>query len=174
MHHLHQTVPEDHFDELGIWRYIELKKTLYRLTDQDPELRPWFARLLEVSGEPDPVDTILAEMEATQPDGSTRDPAQLELFGTLLTELQAMQKRHAPVGIHTVATLSGKTLRGTWEEILDQMKSSEREWAAASLDDFMADLARRGAAETGVVIPTTNAEAFLRGSAQAGVVRIIQ
>jgi tetratricopeptide (TPR) repeat protein len=174
MHHLHQTVPEDHFDELGIWRYIELKKTLYRLTDQDPELRPWFARLLEVSGEPDPVDTILAEMEATQADGSTRDPAQLELFGTLLTELQAMQKRHVPAGVHTIATLSGKTLRGTWDEILDQMKSAEREWAAASLDDFMADLARRGAAETGVVIPTTDAEAFLRGSAQAGVVRIIQ
>ena len=58
MHHLHQTVPEDHFDELGIWRYIELKKTLYRLPDDDPELRPWFARLGEVAGEPDPVDTM--------------------------------------------------------------------------------------------------------------------
>jgi tetratricopeptide (TPR) repeat protein len=174
MHHLHQTVPEDHFDELGIWRYIELKKTLYRLTDDDPELRSWFARLGEVAGEPDAVDQILAEVEATQPDGSTRDPAQLELFGTLLTELQAMQKRHIPAGVHTVATLTGKTLRGTWDEILEQMKSADREWAGASLGEFMADLARRGAAETGVVIPTTDAEAFLRGSARAGVVRIIQ
>jgi tetratricopeptide (TPR) repeat protein len=174
MHHLHQTVPEDHFDELGIWRYIELKKTLYRLPDEDPELRPWFARLGEVAGEPDPVDTVLAEVEATQPDGSTRDPAQLELFGTLLTELQAMQKRHLPVGVHTVTTLTGKTFRGTWEEILEQMKSADRQWAGASLGEFMADLARRGAAETGVVIPTTDAEAFLQGSARAGVVRIIQ
>ena len=40
----------------GIWRYIELKKTLYRLPEDDPELRPWFARLGEVSGEPDPVE----------------------------------------------------------------------------------------------------------------------
>ena len=120
------------------------------------------------------MDQILAEVEATQPDGSTRDPAQLELFGTLLTELQAMQKRHVPVGVHTVATLTGKTLRGTWDEILEQMKSADREWAGASLGEFMADLARRGAAETGVVIPTTDAEAFLRGSARAGVVRIIQ
>ncbi|HTS89743.1 MAG TPA: tetratricopeptide repeat protein [Gemmatimonadales bacterium] len=174
MHHLHQTVPEDHFDELGIWRYIELKKTLYRLPDEDPELRPWFARLGEVAGEPDPVDTMLAEVEATQPDGTTRDPTQLELFGTLLTELQAMQKRPAPSGVHAIATLTGKTYRGTWDEILDQMKSADRRWAAASLNEFMADLARRGATETGVVIPTTDAEAFLRGSARAGVVRILQ
>ena len=174
MHHLHQTVPEDHFDELGIWRYVELKKTVFRLREDDPELRPWHARLLEVSGEPDPLDTMLAEVEALQPDGTTRDPTQLELFGTLLTELQAMQKRPLPAGTHTVATLSGRTIRGTWGEILDEMKRAEREWADAPLSDFMADLARRGAAETGVVIPTTDAEAFMRGSARAGVVRIIQ
>lgn len=174
MHHLHQTVPEDHFDELGIWRYVELKKSLYRLPDDDPELRPWFARLGEVSGEPDAVDQLLAEVEATQPDGSTRDPNQLELFGTLLTELQAMQKRSIPAGTHTIANLSGKTFRGTWDEILEQMKSAEREWAESPVHEFMVDLARRGAAETGVVIPTTDAESFLRGSAQAGVVRIIQ
>ncbi|MBP6670145.1 MAG: tetratricopeptide repeat protein [Gemmatimonadales bacterium] len=174
MHHLHQTVPEDHFDELGIWRYVELKKTVFRLREDDPELRPWHARLLEVSGEPDPLDTMLAEVEALQPDGTTRDPTQLELFGTLLTELQAMQKRPLPAGTHTVATLSGRTIRGTWDEILDEMKRAEREWADAPLSDFMADLARRGAAETGVVIPTTDAEAFMRGSARAGVVRIIQ
>jgi hypothetical protein len=38
----------------------------------------------------------------------------------------------------------------------------------------MAGLARRGRAETGVVIPVTDAEAFIRGSAEAGVLRIIQ
>ncbi len=54
------------------------------------------------------------------------------------------------------------------------MKNSDRDWANAPVQEFMVDLARRGAAETGVVIPTTDAEAFLRGSAQAGVVRIIQ
>lgn len=174
MHHLHQTTPEDHFDELGIWRYIELKKTVYRLSDDDPELRPWFARLGEVSGEVDPIDQVLAEVEATQPDGTTRDPAQLELFGTLLTELQAMQKRHVSGGQHTIATLTGRTFRGTWDELLEQMKNADREWADASTHEFMLDAARRGAAETGVVIPTTDPEAFIRGSAAAGVVRIIQ
>ena len=43
-----------------------------------------------------------------------------------------------------------------------------------SLSDFMISLARRGHAETGVVIPTTDAEAFIRGSAEAGVLRIVQ
>lgn len=173
MHHLHQTLPEDHFDELGIWRYVELKKTLFRLREDDAELRPWHARLLEVSGEPDPLDTMLAEVEALQPDGTTRDPTQLELFGTLLTELAAMQKRPQPVGTQTVATLSGRTFRGTWEEILEQMKNADHEWVDAPLAEFMADMARHGAAETGVVIPTTDAEAFMRGSVRAGMLRII-
>jgi hypothetical protein len=54
------------------------------------------------------------------------------------------------------------------------MKAADREWADASLTEFMAGLARRGRTETGVVIPLTDAEAFIRGSAQAGVLRIIQ
>jgi hypothetical protein len=38
----------------------------------------------------------------------------------------------------------------------------------------MAGQARRGQTETGIVIPVTDAEAFIRGSAEAGVLRIIQ
>ena len=71
-------------------------------------------------------------------------------------------------------TLAGHSIRGTWDEILLQMKEADRDWAEASLSDFMASLARRGQAETGIVIPTTNAEAFIRGSAEAGVLRIVQ
>jgi hypothetical protein len=71
-------------------------------------------------------------------------------------------------------TLAGHTIRGTWDEILLQMKAADREWAHGSLSDFMASLARRGQTETGVVIPTTDAEAFIRGSAEAGVLRIVQ
>ncbi|HEU4649617.1 MAG TPA: tetratricopeptide repeat protein [Gemmatimonadales bacterium] len=178
LHHLERTKPEDHFDELGIWRMLELKKSIYRLRDEDPELQPWLQRLNEVAGEPDAIDLLLAEVEAQQPDGSTRDPHQLELFGTLLTELHAMQKRPGQAGHggeqHTIGTLSGLTLKGTWEEILVQMKAADREWADASMAEYMQDLARRGRAETGVVIPVTDAEAFIRGSAEAGVLRIIQ
>lgn len=174
LHHLERTQPEEHFDELAIWRHIELKKSIYRLPDEDPELSPWIARLNEVAGEPDTLDMLLAEVEAQQPDGSARDPNQLELFGVLLSELHAMQQKPRQHEAHQVATLAGTTFRGSWDEILLQMKAAEREWADASLGDFMASLARRGQTETGIVIPTTGAEAFIRGSAEAGVLRIIQ
>src|SRR5262245_56411723 len=132
LHHLERTEPDDHYDELGLWRCIELKKTVYRLPDDDLELVPWYSRLGEVAGEPDAIDMLLAEIEAQQPDGTVRDPHQLELFGTLLTELQAMQKR--PGGdAHHVATLAGHSFRGTWEEILLQMKDAEPEWANAPM-----------------------------------------
>src|SRR5262245_7440 len=132
LHHLERTQPDDHYDELGLWRCIELKKTVYRLPDDDLELVPWYSRLGEVAGEPDAIDMLLAEIEAQQPDGTVRDPHQLELFGTLLTELQAMQKR--PGGdAHHVATLAGHSFRGTWEEILLQMKDAEPEWANAPM-----------------------------------------
>jgi hypothetical protein len=73
-----------------------------------------------------------------------------------------------------VTTLSGRTFKGSWDEILFQMKAAEEEWAEASLADFMLSLAERGRAETGVIIPVTDAEAFIRAAAQAGVVRILQ
>jgi tetratricopeptide (TPR) repeat protein len=174
LHHLERTQPEDHFDELGIWRHIELKKAIYRLPDEDPELTPWLSRLGEVAGDPDPIDMLLAEVEAQQGDGGIRDPHQLELFGTLLSELHAMQRKPALGESHQVVTLAGMTIRGSWDEILLQMKAADREWAHGSLNDFMNSLARRGQAETGVVIPTTDAEAFIRGSAEAGVLRILQ
>lgn len=174
LHHLGRTQPDDHYDELGIWRHIELKRATYRLPDDDPELVPWVERLNELAGEPDQTDMLLAEVEAQQPDGSVRDPHQLELFGTLLSELHAMQKRPGQSDTtHQVVTLAGDVLRGTWDEILLQMKAADREWAAGSLRDFMTRQAERGRTETGVVIPTTGAEAFIRGSAEAGVVRIV-
>jgi tetratricopeptide (TPR) repeat protein len=175
LHHFERTTPADHYDELALWRTIELKKATYRLADDDPELASWYDRLADVAGTPDPIEDLLAEVEGTQPDGTIRDPNQLELFGAMLTDLHAMQRR-PPLGgsQHVVVTLSGHTLRGSWDEILEQLRAAEPATARDSLADFMAHLARQGHQETGVVIPLTDAEAFLRGSAQAGVVRIIE
>ena len=157
LHHLERTQPEDHYDELGIWRHIELKKTVYRLPDEDPELAPWLIGSARSPASRTPIDMLLAEVEAQQPDGSVRDPHQLELFGTLLTELHAMQQKPGQAEPHLIDDAGGPHLRGTWEEILLQMKAADREWADGSLSDFMASLARRGQAETGIVIPTTDA-----------------
>ena len=127
-----------------------------------------------MAGDPDPIDMLLAEVEAQQPDGSARDPNQLELFGVLLTELHAMQQKPwQQPEVHQVANLAGTIFKGSWDEILLQMKAAEREWADAPLADYMASLARRGQAETGIVIPMTGAEEFIRGSAEAGVLRIV-
>ena len=169
-----QTEPEDHWDELGIWRLIELKKTIYRLPDDDPELKPWLVRLADLAGETDPVELMLAELEAAGPNGTgARDPSQLELFGTLLVDLQVMQRR-ADRETHRVRTSTGVTYSGTWEEIVLQMKMDDREWSGVSLADYMEQVSRRSRLATGMVIPATDAESFVSGSAAAGLLRILR
>jgi hypothetical protein len=124
--------------------------------------------------DPDPVDELLAEIESVHNDGKVRDPHQLELFGTMLTELQQMQRRPGVRSDHhQVATLGGHHFRGTWEEILDQLKAADRAGPTQSMTEFMRGLAIRGKHETGVTIPVTDAEAFIAGAAEAGVLRII-
>ena len=173
--HLERTAPADHVDGLAMWRLIELKKSVYRLPDNDPELVPWHSRLDELAGDAAPEDLLLAEIEAMGPDGQARDPRQLELFGTLLTELKGMKARSGGAGteLHRVSLLNGATYVGTWEEIVRQMKDSAEEWAHGSLEQYMAAVAHRGRKETGVAIPATDPESFLRGSADAGLLRIL-
>ena len=78
---------------------------------------------------------LLAEVEASA--GRRRQsaiPHQLELFGTLLSELHAMQKKPGQGESHLVVTLVGPArIRGNWDEILLQMKAADREWAHGSL-----------------------------------------
>lgn len=187
--HLERTEPDDHFDGLGIWRLMELKRSVYRLPADDPELAPWHERVAELARDSEPEDLLLAEIEAMGPDGQVRDPRQLELFGTLLTELQGMRSR--PGGghgagsgsaaaasgggeVHRVSTLTGVTYVGTWEEIVRQMKDDAAEWAGGSVEEYMAASAQRGRRQTGAAIPATDPESFIKGSADAGLLRIVQ
>jgi tetratricopeptide (TPR) repeat protein len=171
--HVERTEPDDHVDTLAIWRLLELKRSVYKLADDDPELVPWHTRLGELTAEASPDDLLLAEIEAIGSDGQVRDPRQLELFGTLLTELQGMRKGAAGVDIHRIGTRTGRIYVGTWEEIVRQMKDDAAEWAGGSVEDYMAASARLGRQETGVTIPATDAESFIRGSAEAGLLRIL-
>jgi Flp pilus assembly protein TadD len=177
MLHFARTTPEDHFDDLGIWRVIELLKTARQVGDEDPEVGEWLARLAELGSESSPEDILLAEIEGMQPDGTPRDPSQLELFGTLMRDIPGMQRRPSAEGIpggHVIETLGGLALRGSWDDLLLQLQAVEGAWADGTLTEFMQAYARRSVAETGVSIPVTSAEAFLRGSALAGVIRIIE
>lgn len=172
LYHLDRTAPEDHWEELGIWRLVELKKTIHRLRDDDPELRRWEARLVELAGEPSPIDDLLAEIEQRAIEDAQADARnQLELFGQMLSGLA---DRSHDAALHLVLTSEGQRLDGTWEEIVGQMRDAATAWNGRPLHEFMLNEARRGFSLTGVVIPTGDAESFIRGSADAGLLRILK
>jgi tetratricopeptide (TPR) repeat protein len=173
LYHLDQTTAEDHWDELGIWRLIELKKSIYKLNDGDPELRQWEERLAELAGEPDDIEAMLAEIEQRfQEEQEARDKGQLELFGALLTDLA--ERRKDDVGEHSILTSDGREFIGSWDRIVRAMRDANTNMAGRSLQEFMATEARRGYSLTGVKIPTHDAESFLRGSESAGLIRIVR
>jgi hypothetical protein len=173
LYHLDRSTPEDHWDELGIWRLIELKKMIYRLRDNDPELRPWEERLHDLSGELDDIDEMLAEIEAKHMDAQQTDAkGQLELFGALLTDLVERRKEDAVE--HSILLTDGSEYMGSWEHIVREMRDASRHLAGRSLQEYMSNEARRGYSLTGVKIPTSDAESFIRGSANAGLLRIVR
>jgi Tfp pilus assembly protein PilF len=186
LYHLEHTEPGDHWDELGIWRLVELKKSLYRLPDDDPELRPWEERLGELAGEVDDIDDLLSEIETRAIEEEARNEGagrgQLELFGVLLNDLA--DRRGGSVGSgngavderveHSITTTDGRQYAGSWERIVRAMRDANKSMAGRSLQEFMATEARRGYSLTGVKIPTADAESFIRGSASAGLLRIVR
>jgi len=173
LYHLERTEADDHWEELGIWRVIELKKTLYRLSDDDPELGPWEDRLVELAGEPDDIDEMLSEIETRMGDEAiTRERGQLELFGALLSDL-ADRRQDEPVE-HRIMLNDGRVFAGSWDRIVRLMRDASKSMSGRSLQEFMATEARRGYSLTGVKIPTVDAESFIRGSADAGLLHIVR
>lgn len=170
--HLDRTSPEDHWEELGIWRLIELKKTIHRVADDDPDLRRWEGRLGELAGEPDAIDDLLAEIEQRAAEDAQVDARnQLELFGHMLAGLA--DARHDGLN-HRILTNDGHPFDGTWDEIVAKMRDAATAWTGRSVHEYMMNEARRGFSLTGVVIPTGDAESFIRGSADAGLLRILK
>ena len=173
LYHFERTSPDDHWDELGIWRLIELKRSLYRLEENDPELKPWDDRLSELAGDLDDIDTMLMELEPRA--GADTAPAaesargQLELFGNLLSSL-AEQKLEPE---HQIIVSDGAHFDGSWEEIVRRMRDEKGD-PSHSMQEYMSDVARHGFQERGVLIPTHDAESFIRGSAVAGLLRIVR
>lgn len=177
LYHFERTQPEDHWDELGIWRLIELKRATYKLEETDPELKPWDARLAELNEDVDAIDELLLELEPGKA-GLQRgdDPAlargQLELFGTLLTGL-ADAKGEEEESHHVVAS-DGAAFRGSWEEIVTRMRDSDADVVGHTLEEYMQRTARRVLTQTGIQLPSHDAESFLRASARAGLLRIVR
>ena len=171
LYHLDRSSPDDHWDELGIWRIIELKKTVYRLRDNDGELKPWQERLKDLAGEPDDIDEMLAEIEARVVESDQEQArGQLELFGALLTSLAG---REDP-DLHTIALDERRELEGTWDEIVHQMHRASGMGRTRTLEEYMATEARRAFTLTGTAVSTLDAESFVRAIAHAGLVRIVK
>ncbi|MGV3711011.1 MAG: tetratricopeptide repeat protein [Gemmatimonas sp.] len=178
-----KTTPEDHWDELGIWRLIELKKETYRLAENDGELKPWEERLAELAGEPDAVDELLSEIEQKVMDEESESlneaQTQLETLGSLLSTLSHTPEPSASVVevstadmAHRVLLQDGRAVDGTWEEIVQHLRDERN--ASLPLDEFMHTESRRQYGATGAQIPTRDAEGFIRGSADAGLLRIVR
>lgn len=185
LYHFERSSPEDHWDELGIWRLIELKRAAHKLDEHDPELKPWEDRLAELGGEVDDIDELFLEVDGTLASDGDVEVArgQLELFGGLLSTLAGDRSPRDPVEsseetvaeTHTVLTREGQHLTGSWEDIVCSLRDTDIEALQdRSMSEFMTRVAKRTYRETGVRVPHHDAELFLRASADAGLLRIVR
>jgi len=62
---------------------------------------------------------------------------------------------------------------GTWEGIVERMRDDDATFSGRPIEEFLAEAAARATALTGVSIPATDAESFIRASASAGLLRIV-
>src|SRR6476660_2283612 len=173
LYHFERTAPEDHWDELGLWRIIELKRSLYKLEENDPELKAWDDRLTELGAGLDDIDEMLMELDAAN--GADSAPAaesargQLELFGSLLSTLADKQSSSD----HHQVEVAGNKYQGSWEEIVRRMRDAIGV-PSNSMHEFMNEVATHGYRQTGVQIPTDTAESFIKASATAGLLKIVK
>jgi tetratricopeptide (TPR) repeat protein len=181
LYHFGRTSPEDHWDELGIWRLIELKRAAHKLDEHATELKPWEERLAELGGEMDDIDELFLEVDGTgASDAGDVEVArgQLELFGTLLTTLADSRGETESVNgqeLHTVLTRDGVRLSGSWDEIVRSLRDADMEGLQdRTTNEFMARVSKRAFRETGVRVPHHDAELFVRASADAGLLRIVR
>jgi tetratricopeptide (TPR) repeat protein len=174
LYHFERTQPDDHWDELGIWRLIELKRAVYKLAEQDPELKPWEDRLSELNEDLDDLDELFMELEpgkTVKGDDPEMARNQLELFGSLLTGLADNRKEDES---HHIVASDGMAFRGSWDEIVTRMRDADADVAGHTLEEYMQRTARRVLTQTGIQIPSHDAEAFVRASARAGLLRIVR
>lgn len=178
LQHLDRTAPEEHWDELGIWRLLELKKSIYRLRDDDAELRPWEARLAELGQELDPIDEMLGEIEQRfNEDVLNGARGQLELFGALLADLaqppEGEPKGGAGLATHSVQVADSR-FEGSWAEIVRKMRDAHGGYRGHSVAAYMSAEAQLAYERSGAHIPTSDPESFIRASAAAGLLRIVR
>jgi Flp pilus assembly protein TadD len=150
--------PMEHWDSLAVWRMIELKRALWQMDEGDARLAPWEARLRELEAVSDPLDRLLAEVETQFNGGPAHqvyDPSQLELFDRGQGAGDATR--------HQVRLPDGYVFRGTWHEIVRQMRD-DAGFSHETLAHYMRRLAERWHEERGVEIPFLDPEIFMQAA----------
>jgi len=177
---LERVPPQEHWDTLSVWRYIDLKCSQDGWAETDEAFAPWRARLEELEGEPDEIEHLLAEVEAAF-EASADDPAERAL--ARLEQVEALVRALPPAatplalpaavesGTHRVRTSEGTVFSGSWEEILTAMRDASAH-PSDSPAAFMIRSAESVRRLTGQRLPCDDAESFLRGSARIGLLEI--
>ena len=150
----------EHFDELAVWRMIELKRALSGLHSGDPELVGWERRLQEIESESDPIADLLGEIEAAV---AAHDEA------TALAEADGDECAASvakPDG-HRLQLAEGRVLTGSWTDIVRQLIDARGE-PGETIAQFMRRHAQEAHALTGVALPAEDPHAFLLAGARAG------
>ena len=157
--------PPDHWDSLAVWRLIELKRVLWQMEEGDVRLEPWQERLAALETLHDPIDRLLAEVEARAngDEGPLVDPSQLELF--------ERGERNEDAELHQIRLADGHLFRGTWHEIVRQMRDHAG-FAHETLSAYMRRLAERWHEQYGVEIPFMDPESFLEAAIEAKLVHL--
>jgi Flp pilus assembly protein TadD len=169
LHAFAALTPAEHWDPLAIWRLIELKKSVAGIAESDPELMIWEDRMDELDAELDPVDEMLAEIEAM----GLEDGAQSEDdTGPWVTEAKDVdQAPRTSEGFHRVRLPDGAVFEGSWLDIVRQLRDQ-----AGRADESIPQFMRRWADDTrvriGVGVPADDAEGFLLAHARAGLLHI--
>ncbi|HEX7243173.1 MAG TPA: tetratricopeptide repeat protein, partial [Longimicrobiaceae bacterium] len=121
---LERVPPQEHWDTLSVWRFIDLKCSQDGWTETDDALAPWRTRLEELEGEPDEIEHLLAEVEASF-EAASEDPAERAL--ARLEQVEALVRALPPAptplalpasvqtGAHRVRTPEGRVFSGSWE-----------------------------------------------------------
>jgi Flp pilus assembly protein TadD len=171
---LERVPPAEHWDTLSLWRYVELKVAVDRVPEGDGSLEPWRLRIGELEAEPDEVDHLLAEVEASfesaeeEPAPALELSAQIDFIMRMLTP--PGDARETELKVHRVRTVEGAVFEGTWEEILGGMR--DRSEPGIPLSVYMRRAARQIRERTGRTVPCHSAEEFLRAGARLGLLRI--
>lgn len=150
--------PHEHWDPMGLWRLLELKKAYYGQEADAPELALWTERLEELEVEPDPLDSLLTELEA-----GAVEPSRGEIF--------ARAAERSTRARHRIRTRDGKVFSGSWLEIVRQLRDQQGR-GDETVAQFMRRQADEDRARTGVAIPSHDPEAFLKAVARAGLIHI--